>query len=91
MITVSIKGILIGVLLIALIVLVVFLIVMISNVTDSVKKLNAILDGGAAAASSAMAKVDEVGTAAKNSAVKVSETAGMGAQAAQNLIEKVTK
>ena len=64
---------------------------MISNVTDTVKKVNTVLDGGTAVASSAMAKVDEVGTAARNSAVKVSETAGMGAQAAQNLIEKVTK
>ena len=91
MITVSVKGVLIGVLLIALIVLVVFLIVMISNVTDTIKKVNAILDGGTAAATSALAKVDEVSTAAKDSAVKVSETAGMGAQAAQNILEKVAK
>ena len=37
MITVSIKGVLIGVLLIALIVLVVFLIVLVSNATDTTK------------------------------------------------------
>ena len=45
MISVSVKGVLVGVLLIALIVLVVFLIVMVSNVTDTIKKANAILDG----------------------------------------------
>ena len=46
MVTVSIKGVLIGVLLIALIVLVVFLIVLVANVTDTIKKTNAIIDGG---------------------------------------------
>lgn len=91
MITVSIKGVLIGVLLIALIVLVVFLIVMVSNVTDTIKKANAILDGGTAAASSAKAKVDEMGAAARESAAKVSGTAELGVQVAQNLLNKIVK
>ena len=42
MITISVKGVLIGILLIALIVLVVFLIVLVSNLTDTIKKTNAI-------------------------------------------------
>ena len=91
MITVDIKGVLIGVLLIALIVLVVFLIVMISNVTDTIKKANAILDGGTSAASSAKAKVDEMSVAARQSAAKVSGTAEMGVQLAQNLLDKIIK
>lgn len=91
MITVSIKGVLIGVLLIALIVLVVFLIVLVSNVTDTIKKANAILDGGTAAASSAKAKVDEGMAAARQSAAKVSGTAELGVQVAQNLISKILK
>ena len=56
MITVSIKGVLIGVLLIALIVLVVFLIVLVSNATDTIKKANAIIDGGTSAAHGAKEK-----------------------------------
>ena len=88
MITISPKELLVGILLIALIVLVVFLIVLISNVTDTVKKANGIIDGGTSAASSAKAKVDEVGAAAKQSAAKATGAAEMGLQFAQSLINK---
>ena len=44
MITVSVGGVLVGVLLIALIVLVVFLSIMIMNLTTTLKKVNTILD-----------------------------------------------
>ena len=88
MITVNPQQLLIGILLIALIVLVVFLIVLISNVTDTVKKANAIIDGGTNAASSAKAKVDEVGQAARESAAKATGMAEMGLQFAQGLVEK---
>ena len=91
MITVDIKGLLIGVLLIALIVLVVYLIVMISNLTDTIKKTNAIIDGGMGAASSAKAKVDEVGAAARQSAAKATGAAEMGLQFAQGILEKFAK
>ena len=69
MITVSVKGVLIGVLLIALIVLVVFLIVLISNVTDTIKKANTILDSGMSAA--AGAKVGSVAQPVINAGQKV--------------------
>ena len=91
MITVSVGGVLVGVLLIALIVLVVFLIVLVSNTTDTIKKANAILDGGTAAASSAKAKVDAMSNAARESAAKVSGTAELGVQLAQNILNKVIK
>lgn len=65
MITVSVKGVLIGILLIALIVLVVFLIVLVSNATDTIKKANAILDGSTEAVKGARNKIDEVNTSIK--------------------------
>ena len=68
MISVSVKGVLIGVLLIALIVLVVFLIVMVSNLTDTIKKVNAIIDGSTAAVESAKAKADGVSDKIKENA-----------------------
>ena len=52
-VTLSLKGVLIGILLIALIVLTVFLIVLVSKLTDTLKKANAIIDGGMGAATSA--------------------------------------
>ena len=70
MITVSVKGFLIGILLIALIVLVVFLIVLVSNATDTIKKANAIIDGGTAAAHGAKVKVDNVNATIKENASK---------------------
>ena len=89
MITINPQELLIGILLIALIVLVIFLIVLISNVTDTVKKANAIIDGGTTAASNAKAKVDEVGLAARQSAAKATGAAEMGIQFAQGLLDKV--
>ena len=92
MITISPQELLIGILLIALIVLVIFLIVLVSNATDTVKKANAIIDGGTNAASSAKAKVDEVGAAARESAAKATSAAEVGLQFAQGLVDKyITK
>ena len=68
MVTVSIKGVLIGVLLIALIVLVVFLIVLVANVTDTIKKTNAIIDGGTNAAAGAAEKVHNASEKVKEGA-----------------------
>ena len=65
MISVSVNGMLIGVLLIALIVLVVFLIVLVSNLTDTIKKTNAIIDGGTSAAAGAKAKIEAAGGTAE--------------------------
>ena len=70
MISVSVKGVLIGVLLIALIVLVVFLIVLVSNLTDTIKKTNAIIDGGTSAAAGAKAKIDNASNAVKEGVSK---------------------
>ena len=84
MITVSIKGVLIGVLLIALIVLV-------SNVTDTIKKTNAIIDGGTNAAVGAKEKVHNASEKVKEGASKVSGIAAMGANAAGKILDKVIK
>ena len=65
MISLSLGQILIGILLIALIVLVIFLIVLVSNATDTIKKANAILDGGTEAVSTAITKIEEASAAAK--------------------------
>ena len=91
MITVSVKGVLIGILLIALIVLVVFLIVLVANVTDTIKKANAIIDGGTNAAVSAKEKVDSVSAVVKDGASKVTGVASVGVQAAGKVIDKVIK
>ena len=91
MIEVSITGVLIGILLIALIVLVVFLIVLVANVTDTIKKTNAIIDGGTSAAAGAKEKVDNVSSAVKEGASKVTGAASVGAQAAGKLLDKVIK
>ncbi len=91
MITVSVKGVLIGVLLIALIVLVVFLIVMVANVTDTIKKANAIIDGGTGAAKGAKNKVDEVNAMVKEKASQVSGFASTGVKAAESLLTKILK
>lgn len=88
MITLSPQELLIGILLIALIILVVYLIILVSNATDTIKKANAIIDGGTSAASSAKAKVDEVSSAARESAAKATGAAEMGIQFAQGLLEK---
>ncbi|MBE6019631.1 MAG: hypothetical protein E7230_04790 [Clostridiales bacterium] len=91
MIEVSIKGVLIGVLLIALIVLVVFLIVLVANVTETIKKANSIIDGGTSAAASAKGKVQEVSSAVKEGASKVTGIAAMGAKTAGKILDKVIK
>lgn len=91
MITVSIKGVLIGVLLIALIVLVVFLIVLVSNVTDTIKKTNAILDGGMEAAAGAKEKADNISASVRQSAAKVGSVAQIGVNAGQKLVDKVIR
>ena len=91
MITVSIKGVLIGVLLIALIVLVVFLIVLVSNLTDTVKKANAIIDGGTNAAIGAKEKVDGLSETVKEGAAKVGSVASLGISAGQKIVDKVIR
>ena len=91
MVTVSIKGVLIGVLLIALIVLVVFLIVLVANVTDTIKKTNAIIDGGTNAANGAKEKVHNASEKVKEGASKVTGIAAMGASAAGKILNKVIK
>lgn len=91
MITVSVKGVLIGILLIALIVLVVFLIVMVANVTDTIKKANAILDGSMSAAGSAKEKMDNVSAKVKEGTDKAKGVAATGAKMAQGVINKVAK
>lgn len=91
MVTVSIKGVLIGILLIALIVLVVFLIVMVSNVTDTIKKANAILDGSMSAAGSAKGKIDDVNSKIKENAEKAKGIAATGVTTAQGIVNKVLK
>ena len=91
MITVSVKGVLIGVLLIALIVLVVFLIVMVANVTDTIKKANAILDGGTGAAKSVKETVDGVGSVIKEKAAQVAGVVTKGVSLASKMLERVFK
>lgn len=91
MITVSVKGVLIGVLLIALIVLVVFLIVMIANVTDTIKKANAIIDGSTNAVGSAKDKIDGVNAMVKEKAAVASGFAKTGIGIAQGLLSKILK
>ena len=95
MISVSVQGVLIGVLLIALIVLVVFLIVMVSNLTDTIKKANAIIDGGTSAAAGAKEKIDNASNAVKEGVSKVTGSASgvvaVGTQVAGKVIDKVVK
>ena len=90
MIEVSVKGVLIGVLLIALIVLVVFLIVMVSNLTDTIKKANTIIDGGMAAASSAKEKADNMSASVKEGASKVKGVVSDAANVASGGVSAVT-
>lgn len=91
MITVSVKGVLIGVLLIALIVLVVFLIVLIANITDTIKKANAIIDGGTSAAGNAKDKIDNASAVVKQNAAKARGIAGTGVKAAQGILNRILK
>ena len=91
MITVSVKGVLIGILLIALIVLVVFLIVLIANITDTIKKANAIIDGSTNAVGSAKDKIDGVNAMVKDNVAKASGIAKTGVGIAQDLLKKILK
>jgi len=91
MVTVSIKGVLIGILLIALIVLVVFLIVLVSNLTDTIKKTNAIIDGGMSAALSAKEKADSVSANVNGVVAKVGDVASTGVNAVQKVAGKVIR
>ena len=91
MITVSIKGVLIGVLLIALIVLVVFLIVLVSNATDTIKKANAIIDGGTSAAHGAKEKVDSINESVKENAAKVTGMARTGMDMGLQIVNRILK
>lgn len=91
MITVSVKGVLIGILLIALIVLVVFLIVLVANVTDTIKKANSIIDGSTNAAKGAKNKVDDVNAMVKEKAAQASGVASAGVQMAQKMLQKILK
>jgi peptidoglycan hydrolase CwlO-like protein len=91
MIKVSVGGVLIGILLIALIVLTVYLIVMVSNLTDTIKKANAILDGSMAAAGEAKNKVESVNNSVREKASKVTGLANSGVNAAMGLVNKVIK
>ena len=91
MITLSIKDVLIGILLIALIVLVVFLMVLISNATDTIKKANAIIDGGTSAAQGAKEKVDNVNAMVKENASKVTGAAQAGMQMGLQIVNKILK
>lgn len=90
MISVSVKGVLIGVLLIALIVLVVYLIILVSNLTDTVKKTNAILDGGTAAAISAKNKVDDMNNSVKEKVDKVNSVVDTGVSTVKGAAGKIT-
>jgi peptidoglycan hydrolase CwlO-like protein len=91
MIKVSVGGVLIGILLIALIVLTVFLIVMVSNLTDTIKKANAILDGSMAAVGEAKNKVESANNSVKEKAAKVTDLANSGVNAVTGLVSKFTK
>ena len=95
MISVSVKGVLVGVLLIALIVLVVFMIVMVANLTDTIKKANAIIDGGTNAAAGAKEKMDNVTESVKGSVSKVTDVASgvvsTGTKIVGKVLDKVIK
>jgi uncharacterized protein YoxC len=91
MITVSVKGVLIGILLIALIVLVVFLIVMVANATDTIKKANAILDSSTGAAKSVKETVDGVGSVLREKASQIAGVVAKGVTMATDMLERVFK
>ena len=87
--TISLKGVLIGILLIALIVLVIYLIILINNVTYTIKKANGIIDAGTNAAGTAKEKIDETGEKVKVVTSKVNGVAATGASIAGKVIDKV--
>jgi predicted PurR-regulated permease PerM len=91
MIKVSVGGVLVGILLIALIVLVVYLIILVSNLTDTVKKANMILDGSMAAAESAINKVESVNNSVKEKTAAVTNLAETGINAVTGVVNKITR
>ena len=82
---------LIGILLIALIILVVFLTVLVSNLTDTIKKTNAIIDGGTNVAASAKAKVDNVSSTVKEGASRVTGIVAWTAGTVFRIWEKILR
>jgi hypothetical protein len=76
-------------------VLVVFLIVLVSNLTDTIKKTNAIIDGSTSAAAGAKEKIDNASNAVKESVSKVTGAASgvvsVGTRVAGKVIDKVVK
>ena len=73
----------------------VFLIVMVSNLTDTIKKANAIIDGSTNAAAGAKEKIDNASNAVKGRVSKVtgivSGVVSTGTQVAGKVIDKVVK
>lgn len=91
MITLSLKGVLIGILLIALIVLVIFLIVLVSHATETVKKANAMMQAGETVATETKAKVDGVVSHVRAGKHKVEELALTGYGIAKNIYDRFAK
>jgi len=91
MVTLSLKGVLTGILLIALIVLVIFLIVMVGKVTDLLKGVNAIMEGGGKAATAAAegvtAKKNEIAT----KIAPVKKLLGKGFDVFMGIVNKLAK
>ena len=84
MITLSLKGVLIGILLIALIVLV-------SHATETVKKANAMMQAGETVATETKAKVDGVVSHVRAGKHKVEELALTGYGIAKNIYDRFAK
>lgn len=70
-ITLSVKGVLIALLLIALIILTIYLIVLISNLIQTIKKTNDIIDEGMLTVSNAKQKIGNVTNGLKAGAGKI--------------------
>ena len=91
MVTLSLKGVLIGILLIALIVLVIFLIVLVSHATETIKKANAMMSAGETVATETKAKVDSIVANVRAGKHKVEEVALTGMGVAKSLYNKIAK
>lgn len=87
----SLTDVLLSFLLIALIVLVVFLIVLVSNVTDTIKKANMIIDDSTSAVGSAKEKIDSVNAMVKDNMSKATGVAKTGVGIAQDMLTKILK
>jgi len=91
MVTLSLKGVLTGILLIALIVLVIFLIVMVGKVTDLLKGVNAIMEGGEKAAVSAKENVGAKKAEIEEKLAPVKKLLGKGFDLVFGIINKLAK